>query len=240
MFFRKVKYNTTTRVMGRYLAEIMIIFVGITISFVFEQWREEQKKKSERIELVKSLLADVNALKVKLKEDLGGSLNWISQLDSLRNQRTSKKFSDRQLNWFYKMASGQIIFLFDPYSPTYMSSVANGTLNELPEHIKNQLYIVYRVKLPFFELLYNQQQENILSFRNTTMITSNSYLYETKPSAIHPDMKLLSVEIQRSDYGNFINQIIITEREVLKLNEEASASLTELENSLHEYINANK
>lgn len=240
MILKQIKSGSTYQTILRYLAEIIIIFLGITISFLFDQWREEIKKKNDLIELSKSLLTDIDALKTKFKDDIDGSSAWISQLDSLRNQRTSKKFSDKQLLWFYKMSTGQFIFLFDPNSPTYISAVSNGTISELPENIKTQLYSVYRVKLPIFELLYNQQQENILNFRNTTMVNSNSYLYTAEISKINPDLKQLAEEILRPVYGNFINQVIITEKEVLKFNEKIFESLTELENSLLDYIDSSK
>lgn len=138
------------------------------------------------------------------------------------------------------MSTGQFIFLFDPNSPTYISAVSNGTISELPENIRTQLYSVYRVKLPIFELLYNQQQENIVNFRNTTMINSNSYLYTAEISKINPDLKQLAEEILQPVYGNFINQVIITEKEVLEFNEKIFESLTELENSLLDYIDSSK
>ncbi|HNV29800.1 MAG TPA: hypothetical protein PKJ83_11725 [Cyclobacteriaceae bacterium] len=236
MLFKLIKSSSITQLILRYVAEIIIIFVGITVSFIFDQWREDIKKKKDLVELSQALLTDIDALKIKLKEDLIGSSAWIRQLDSLRNQRTSKKFSDLQLKWFYKMATGQYTFLFDPYSPTYMAAVSTGTISELPEKINNQLYKIYRVNLPLFQLLYNQQQENILNFRNTTMLTANSYLYTTEISTINPDLKLLAEEIQRPAYGNFINQVIITEREVYKLNEDIFKSLTEAERSLRDYV----
>jgi len=240
MLLKTLKRNKITRTLLRYLAEVIIIFVGITISFLFEQWREEKQRMKESVELAQSLLADVAALKIKLQDDLSGSAAWIRQLDSLRIQRTSNKFSDRQLNFFYRMVTGQIIFLFDPYSPTYMSAAGDGSLNELPEHIKNKLYQLYRIELPFFKLLYEQQQENIINFRNASVVPVNAYLYSTDAAQISPDLTLLAREIQRPAYGNFINQVIITEKEVYKLNEAAFNTLKELEKSLLEFVEKNK
>lgn len=96
MILKQIKSGSTYQTILRYLAEIIIIFLGITISFLFDQWREEIKKKNDLIELSKSLLTDIDALKIKFKDDIDGSSAWISQLDSLRNQRTSKRFSDKQ------------------------------------------------------------------------------------------------------------------------------------------------
>lgn len=237
MLFKQIKASNIPQLLLRYLAEVIIIFLGITISFLFEQWREEKRQQKELIELSESLLTDIDALKAKLKEDLNGSTAWIAQLDSLRRQRISEKFSQPQLTWFYSMVTGQVIFLFDPSSPSYMSAVGSGLVNELPDSIKNQLYNTYRKQLPLFQLLYNQQQESITNFRNTIMIPTSAYFSQKEVSSITLDVDLLAKEIQRPVYGNFINQIILTEKEVYKMNEETFTSLTALEGSLQSYIN---
>lgn len=236
MLLKRVKTGHIPKLLLTYLVEVIIIFLGITISFLFEQWREEKRQKKELIELSESLLTDIHALKAKLTDDRSGSSAWISQLDSLRIQRTSGKMSERQLTWFYKMATGQFIFLFDPYSPTYMSAAGSGLVHELPDSIRNQLYDLYRVQLPFFQLLYDQQQENITNFRNHTLVPANTYLYRTEASPISPDLNMVAKEIQRPVYGNFINQIIITEKKVYQLNKEAFDTLTALQGSLRNYI----
>lgn len=237
MLLKRFKTGHIPKLLLTYLVEVIIIFLGITISFLFEQWREEQRQKKELIELSESLLTDIDALKTKLTDDRSGSSAWISQLDSLRLQRTSGRMSERQLTWFYKMVTGQFVFLFDPYSPTYMSAAGSGLVHELPDSIRNQLYDLYRVQLPFFQLLYNQQQENITNFRNNTLVPANSYLYRTA-SPISPDLDVLAKEIQRPVYGNFINQIIITEKKVYQMNEGAFNTLTDLQGSLRNYMDA--
>lgn len=220
----------------RYAAEVIIIFLGITISFLFDQWREERQKKRDLVELSQSLLSDIEGLKVKLKDDLSGSETWLSQLDSLRAQRISNQISERQLSWFYRLVTGQIYFLFEPHSPTYLSAANSSLYSELPDSIKNDLYNLYQVRLPFFQLLYNQQQENITHFRQSTVMPAAVNLYQQETSQLLPDLQKLAQEIRRPAYGNFINQVIIMEREVYKLNESDFESLTVLENSLRNYI----
>ncbi len=229
------KPRSVLKLILRYLAEIVIIFLGITISFLFDQWREERQKKKDLIELSQSLLTDVESLKAKLRNDIGGSAEWIGQMDTLRVQRTSDEVSEPQLTWFYKVITGQSIFLFEPHSPTYLSAVNSSLYSELPDTIRHQLYTLYQVRLPFFQLLYNQQQENITHFRNNVVVPANTYLYHAH-SPLQPDMKKFEAEIQRPVYGNFINQIILMEQQVYKINEEASEVLVRLEESLNKYL----
>lgn len=234
--FRKRITRGPLRLMLRYAAEVMIIFLGITISFLFDQWREERQQKRDLIELSGSLLMDINSLTLKLQEDLAGSESWIGQLDSLRVQRTTHVYADRQLGWFSRVVTGQIFFLFQPHSPTYLSAANSSLYSELPDSIKNQLYDLYQVRLPLFQLLYNLQQENITHFRNNTVVPAEDYLYRTETTGPKVDLKKLAAEMDRPVYGNFINQIILMEKEVYQLNEEASRSLTGLESSLRLYI----
>lgn len=237
MFSKLKKSSSVVQLILRYAAEVVIIFLGITISFLFDQWRSERQKKQDLIELSQSLLMDIEGLKIKLKDDLGGSEAWIRQLDSLRVQRTSDHISDRQLSWLYRLVTGQIYFLFEPHSPTYLSAANSSLYSELPDNIKNELYNLYQARLPFFQLLYNQQRENITHFRNNTVMPAQNYLYHSDPIQLQPDLQRLAQEVQRPVYGNFINQIIIMEKEVYKLNEGASEPLTGLENDLRKYIN---
>lgn len=236
MLFKRIKTGSIPKLLLRYLVEILIIFLGITISFLFEQWREERRQKKELIELSESLLTDVDDLKAKLLNDLSGSTDWINQLDSLRIQRISGKISERQLSWFYKMTTGQYAFIFDPYSPTYMSAAENGLIHEFPDSIKHQLHKVYRSELPFFQLLYDQQEDNITNFRNNTMAHASTYLYLTDISNINPDLNILAKEIQQPVYGNFINQVIITEKKVYKMNKDTFDMLTKLQDNLRKYV----
>lgn len=229
------KPRRVLQLMLRYTAEVIIIFLGITISFLFDQWREERQKKQDLIELSQSLLGDIEALDAKLKHDLQGSAEWIGQLDSLRLQRTTNSISDPQLAWFSDVVTGKSIFIFEPHSPTYLSAVNSSLFNELPDSIRNQLHKLYQVRLPLFQLLYNLQQENITHFRNNTVVPANAYLYQQE-AELRPDLQKLASEIKRPVYGNFINQLIIMEREVYQLNEGASVVLIGLQGSLRGYL----
>lgn len=240
MIFKRLKKGSITRLALRYLAEVVIIFVGITASFLFEQWREERKQQKALVELAESLVADLVELKAILKNDLKGSVQWISQLDSLRAQRIINEPSEKQLIWFFEMLTGQNIFQFDPYSPTYISAVGNGSIYELPENIRNQLYKLYRKQLPQFQLLYDQQHENVASLKNSIITSSDFYLYTSDLSQIEPNLQLLAKEIQKPMHGNFVNQIILTEKTVYQVNEKAFAAILKLERDLQEYVRAHK
>jgi hypothetical protein len=69
------------------------------------------------------------------------------------------------------------------------------------------------------------------------MVPGKIYLYRTDASSIRIDFNLLAKEVNQPVYGNFINQIILTEQKVYQLNEEAFVTLNRLQGSLQNYIN---
>ena len=114
-----------------YGGEVAIIFIGITISFLFEQWWEERQEKKDLIELSESLINDAKSLKAKLKDDLEGSDEWIRVLDSIHTERISTHVSKQHLVWLYRLISGQELFLFVPQSPAYFVGHQQWTLGKV-------------------------------------------------------------------------------------------------------------
>lgn len=219
-----------------YLAEIIIIFLGITISFLFEQWREEKRQKQELIELAESLLRDAKIEKAHLESDLNGTETWILSLNSIRMQRDSGMLEEEKMMWLYDLLTGKTFGLFDSKSPAYLSAVSSGMLTKLPDSIQLKIYNIYEAKLPDFEYLYSQQLETAKHFRNETMINSSIYLYQTNSSTVQIDLKKFAMEIQRPHYGNFINQIISAENVVRDKNIKLTKAFDSLITILQDYI----
>ena len=81
MLFRKLK----GRSLGVFLLEVSAIIIGLTVSFMIDEWRQEQKQRKQEIEILKSIAEDLKAdrefahqiiawsdLKIKIKNDLLG------------------------------------------------------------------------------------------------------------------------------------------------------------------------
>lgn len=228
---RKVK-NVYQR-FALYLVEILIIFIGITISFLFEQWREEQRQKEDLIGLAESLLRDAKIEKAHLASDLGGTNTWILTLDSLRIQRDSKKVKDLNLIWFHNLLTGKTFGLFNSKSPAYLSAISNGSLSKLPDSIQVKIYDVYENSLPDFQYLYEQQLETVRYFRNESISKSTSYAYNLHSADVQVDLSKFTQDLQQPMYGNLINQIITVEQQVrirnIKLTEKFDAIIRKLE-----------
>ena len=57
MLFRKLK----GRSLGVFLLEVSAIIIGLTVSFMIDEWRQEQKQRKQEIEILKSIAEDLKA-----------------------------------------------------------------------------------------------------------------------------------------------------------------------------------
>lgn len=201
-----------------YFVEIAIIFIGITISFLFEQWREENRQRQELIELAESLIRDAEIGKAHLESDLRGTNIWLQNLDSLRIQRDLEKIDESKLVWFYNLLTGEEFGLFDSKSPAYLSAISSGLLTKPPDTIQIKIYSVYENKLPDLQHLYEQQNETAKDFRNQSMIHSNTYLYDKNATTVIIDLEKFAHEVQQPSYGNLINQFFTAEKVIRNRN----------------------
>lgn len=219
-----------------YFIEIVIIFIGITISFLFEQWREENRQKQELIELAESLIRDAELEKAHLQSDLKGTNTWLQNLDSLRIQRDVENIGESELLWFYQLLIGKEFGLFDRNSPAYLSAINSGILIKLPDSIQRKIYNVYESKLPDLQHLYEQQNETANYFRNQIMIQSKTYLYHKQASTISIDLKKFAHEVQQPVYGNLINQFFTAEQIIQKSNIKITNDFESVIRSLRDFI----
>jgi hypothetical protein len=223
-----------------YFVEIVIIFIGITISFLFEQWREENREKQELIALAESLIRDAEIGKAHLTSDLKGTNKWLQNLDSLRIQRDQQKLNESELLWFYNLLTGKEFGLFDSKSPAYLSAISSGMLTKLPDSIQIKIYSVYESKLPDLQHLYEQQNETATYFRNEIMVQSDSYLYHTHTSEVSLDVNKFAREVQQPMYGNLIHQFLAAEKIIRSRNIKITSDFDSIIKSLHNYINVLK
>lgn len=65
-------------IIGKYAFEVVVIFIGITASFLFEEWRQNQEKEAKAIEIMKSMVIELER-NDKFMQDIDTS---YLQLDS--------------------------------------------------------------------------------------------------------------------------------------------------------------
>lgn len=219
-----------------YFVEIVIIFIGITISFLFEQWREDNRQKQELVGLAESLIRDAKIGKAHLASDLKGTETWLQNLDSLRKHRDKGKIGEAELFWFYNLLAGKEFGLFDSKSPAYLSAISSGLLTKLPDSIQLKIYNVYEGKLPDLQHLYDQQNKTAEYFRNEIMIHAKTYLYKKNATVVSIDLKQFAKEVQQPIYGNLINQFYTTEKVIQGKNIKIASEFDLIIRSLSDYI----
>ena len=57
LLFRKLK----GRSLGIFLLEVSAIIIGLTVSFMIDEWRQEQKQRKQEIEILKGIAEDLKA-----------------------------------------------------------------------------------------------------------------------------------------------------------------------------------
>jgi len=133
------------RTISRYLTEVIVIFIGITISFLFEQWREARNNRAKEREFVESLITDLRAKKNELATDFGGFKRNIRIADSC----FSFAYQDKELPNSLLRSLHRIQYSFWGFrsgSPTYNSSSATGLWQQLPDSLRRQIFTLYEVK----------------------------------------------------------------------------------------------
>jgi len=73
--------------LNKYIFELLVIFIGITLSFMFEDWRENRSNRKREIEYYKNLLIDIESDRTYLNQivfysnrvinDVPKAINWI-------------------------------------------------------------------------------------------------------------------------------------------------------------------
>lgn len=86
----------------RYLFEIIVIFIGITISFVFESWRKDREEQHETKKQLTLLKNDLERSKAWIEKIDSGYSETISYISRLKNGETlaEEDFSELMFSVF--------------------------------------------------------------------------------------------------------------------------------------------
>jgi len=218
----------------RYVAEIVVIFLGITISFLFDQWREEQRHKEETQEFIQSLLTDLKAKQAEIISDNPSATAWVQRLDSIQRNRTSGTVPRSQLIWFFKIMLRGGTFFFNSTTPTFSGSEGLQTWQNLPDSLRRSIYHVYMEDFLWNHLAYQQLSETMNEFRNSVMTTSGILALNLDETSPDKDVELFAREIAKPEYGGIIQSIIQGERFLFKVGNSSIADLDRLIASLEQ------
>ena len=146
------------RTFTRYFSEILIIFVGITISFWFENWRAKREEQNDLREVVKSLRVDLSEKKEELLSDIKFIRIHIDELDSCVKLLQSGQCSVALLIDIRRRFDTDHWF-FASTTPTFEASANTGTWQLLPDSLKHQIYNLYVGNFGYLEIIVRKQSE---------------------------------------------------------------------------------
>lgn len=200
------------KILFRYAAEIVAIFIGITISFVFDRWREEQQEKKEQMEFVRSLLTDLQTKRNEIAHDNPQALIWIDRLDSIQRGRATGDIERKQLVWFFRIMLRGGTFFFNATTPTYTGTENSGYWKNLPDTIRRKIYHIYMEDFVFNKVAYEQLGNAMNQFRNSVMTTSGMLALNLNEKSSKEDIDTFRREIVKPEYGGIIQAIIVGEQ----------------------------
>ena len=223
-----MNYPRIARLIGRYTAEIAIIFIGITISFLFDQWRSERAGLKAQEEFLESLITDLKAKKDELTYDNPQAKLWIQRLDSIQKFRSSGKVSEKQLIWFHSIMLRGGTFFFNSSTPTFTGAIGTPVWQSLADSTKRHIYHVYMEDLEWNHLAYRQLSETMNLFRNSEMTANGILSLNLSEESSQQDLDAFAREIARPPYGGVIQNIIAGEKFLLEKGQDSAADIEKL------------
>lgn len=173
------------KVLG-YLVEIVTIFIGITLSFVFEDYRQARNERSNRNELIKSLIIDVEFKKREIKGDIDAIVWQYKTIDScLWFVRQGKKAPPRLLRNLYSVMNADFSH-FEASTPTFLSLTSTGVWQQLPDSLRRQIYNSFNHDFIYLNTMYKKAAE-YSSFIQEHYLVANALM---KPLEEEPDDEL--------------------------------------------------
>ena len=179
-----------------YLLEILTIFIGITISFMFDEWRVNQEQRLKQKELVGSILSDLRAKRGELVEDLKANEQYgrsmmavVEQLDAGQPiPRDTAILAIGRMNidhWF-----------FGESTPAYTSASATGLWQERPDSLRAPIGMLYYRDFGYLHRLVEKLVE-YSSYAKLHLLAPNG-LFDQKSNSTEKYQQLMRTEEFRS------------------------------------------
>ncbi|HQQ96943.1 MAG TPA: DUF6090 family protein [Cyclobacteriaceae bacterium] len=232
--------KSTWQYIVKYATEILVIFIGITISFMFDEWNQGRQKTQQEIAYVESLLTDIAIKKEELKNDSPSALRWIDRLDSIKRNRLSDQLSDKQVAWFYGILSGGDIFFFLASTPSYNTSFSTGMWQDLPDSVRREVYNLFMDDFEYDRMIYTELKATMSNFRNSYMMSYGLLQSGARYGLAGSALKAFRGEIRKQPYENVINEIIIQEKDLYQRNMNSINKIDVVSAMLRNYLSALK
>tara|TARA_B100001250_G_scaffold393536_1_gene396435 strand:- start:914 stop:1696 length:783 start_codon:yes stop_codon:yes gene_type:complete len=137
LLFRKLK----GRSLGIFLLEVSAIIIGLTVSFMIDEWRQEQKQRKQEIEILKGIAEDLKAD----REFVHMSIQWCNDRTNIRNDLLNlADFKTVKKDTLQKWISDLVGFNgFMPNDHTYKSIAADARTIITDTKLREKLQTYY-------------------------------------------------------------------------------------------------
>ena len=158
----------------KFLLEILIIFIGITLSFLFDEYRDDRKNAQARKEIVSSLLNDVEIKNNELNQDILSVRNSINSIDTcLYFSQIGKEIPGDEIDeliWSLSYDQGG----FSTTTPSYIGLSSSGIWQQLPDTLRREIFELYNTNYSYVENAILKSYEYV-SFLKTHYFTANHF-----------------------------------------------------------------
>jgi hypothetical protein len=211
----------------RYIFEVIVIFIGITMSFIFEEWRNSRQDDAKEQEYYELLLADIKTDSVNLNK-LFDDLHFEQpRMDSVL---TKKNYTDLE-RFAHDMCASFAFTQKQNFISSFETIRQSGDLKLLrSKDIINKCNYILAI----------QNRLNLtISAEYDTWANYRSYLNKEYPNMglyciRYQSRKTIKGQITTQDIGKFINdpQIMISYNDLLWMSQTIGFYSTEAKNEL--------
>ncbi len=163
-----------SRNLGRYFAEIVIIFIGITISFLFDEWREEKSNQQKESEFIESLLGDLRYKKDEIQTEADGIREFMLNSDTLLTCLQKDKILNERLIGYILNSYDFDNNFFNAATPSFSASIAPDQYHGLPDSLRREIFEIYG-SFDFLRLYFETVDKARFNFKSNNMTTAGIF-----------------------------------------------------------------
>lgn len=126
------------------VGEIFLVVIGILIAVSINNWNANRKDNNQLKEILASIIRDLESDIEEIDLTLEKVLKDQAYDDSLQQILTGAEVAEEEVIRIIKNDFRPFIISFDGFKDyTYQTAISNGTLNNMDEEIKSQIYDLY-------------------------------------------------------------------------------------------------
>jgi|GEM_PF-2881335 len=174
-----MKINAT-----KFFGEIAIIFIGITLSFLFDEYRESRKTEHAKAEIIRSLLSDMASKKKELTNDIVSVQQSIDLIDTClflaQHNMTIADPPVEKLIWSISYDYGG----FETSTPSYVGLSTSGIWQQVPDTVRTMIFDLYRIEYAFVQSAILKSYDYVTHLKITYFTSHHFDFKNTTTSSI--------------------------------------------------------